>query len=768
MMRIGKRKTLILVSIAVALFLTHRFGGIPGFEEPVEPLQFATPLPHSDFDYEQDVRPILDRRCVVCHACYDAPCQLNYASAEGIMRGASKDTIYDASRLTAMEPTRLFIDASDSGQWRNKGFFPVAEGGSQAVSVLQGMLAMAHEQGSPPGAVLPDDFPLDINRKLSCPADAEELAAYAHDNPLGGMPYGTAPLTDAEYNVLASWAGDGAPTSAARPASLPPQLQDGIAGFEALLNGDSNREKLAARYIYEHLFIGHLYFTDDTARHFFRLVRSKSPSGEPITEISTRHPGGDPGPEPFFYRLRPVASTIVAKTHIVYPLNAAKTERLKELFFDADWTAAAPPAYAADNSSSPFQVFAEIPARSRYQFMLDDIRFFIMTFIRGPVCRGQIALNVIDDHFFVAFLNPDNDLSVTDSSFLDRAKTLIRIPEESSSPMTIPENWHKNYESHREYLDFRENAYFEHDPAGKNVTLDAIWPGNSFSPIPLLTVFRHFDSASVLHGFVGEIPHKLWILDYPTLEQIYYNLVAKYDVFGNVSHQLLKRVFMDYSRMEAEDLALDFMPKDGREEVREGWYVGAGAQLELYVRHKLPQQRRPSSISYRTDNPARELMQMLLDQHGVSGTGSDVGSVLLQLSGQTGGFVTWLPDVTLIKTADGNVFTLIRNKYHDNVAFMFNEELRRDPDKDTLTVIEGLIGNYPNLFLQIDESNFESFVTTLQGVTDDAGYERFIERYGVRRTDIRFWQTSDWFADYLSTNEPIEAGLLDLSRYVNH
>ena len=30
-----------------------------------------------------------------------------------------------------------------------------------------------------------------------------------------------------------------------------------------------------------------------------------------------------------------------------------------------------------------------------------------MTFIRGPVCKGQVALNVIQDHFWALFLDPD-------------------------------------------------------------------------------------------------------------------------------------------------------------------------------------------------------------------------------------------------------------------------------------------------------------------------------------------------------------------------
>ncbi|MEZ9417929.1 9-hexadecenoic acid cis-trans isomerase, partial [Vibrio sp. 10N.286.49.E1] len=41
-----------------------------------------------------EVKPIIDNRCVVCHACYDAPCQLKMSSVEGIDRGASKALVY--------------------------------------------------------------------------------------------------------------------------------------------------------------------------------------------------------------------------------------------------------------------------------------------------------------------------------------------------------------------------------------------------------------------------------------------------------------------------------------------------------------------------------------------------------------------------------------------------------------------------------------------------------------------------------------------------
>src|SRR5262245_51622132 len=67
----------------------------------------------------REARSVLDHRCVVCHGCYDAPCQLILGSFEGIERGGTKHEVYESSRLFAAEPTRLFIDAHGAG-WRTK------------------------------------------------------------------------------------------------------------------------------------------------------------------------------------------------------------------------------------------------------------------------------------------------------------------------------------------------------------------------------------------------------------------------------------------------------------------------------------------------------------------------------------------------------------------------------------------------------------------------------------------------------------------------
>lgn len=87
--------------------------------------------PQANF-FQSEVKPIMDNRCVVCHACYDAPCQLKLSSVEGIDRGASKALVYEGTRLTAAAPTRLFEDAETTQEWRDAGFHPVLNERDQA------------------------------------------------------------------------------------------------------------------------------------------------------------------------------------------------------------------------------------------------------------------------------------------------------------------------------------------------------------------------------------------------------------------------------------------------------------------------------------------------------------------------------------------------------------------------------------------------------------------------------------------------------------
>jgi uncharacterized membrane protein len=95
-------------------------------------LSLLQTLPEENISYDDKVRPVLERRCVVCHGCYDAPCQLKLSSPAGIRRGASKVKVYNGARFTAMPPTRLYIDAKTTEEWRSKDFHSVLNEGEDS------------------------------------------------------------------------------------------------------------------------------------------------------------------------------------------------------------------------------------------------------------------------------------------------------------------------------------------------------------------------------------------------------------------------------------------------------------------------------------------------------------------------------------------------------------------------------------------------------------------------------------------------------------
>jgi len=761
---------------------------------PAPPVLPSLPRPPAGaiISFQDQVKPILDRRCVVCHGCNDAPCQVLLSSAAGVARGASKTAVYDSSRLTAAQPTRLFVDAQTTAAWRDRGFFSVThpEAAPGAASLMLSMLALGRAHAFPPGAKLPAAVDLDIQRTPTC-AEPDEFAAYATAHPLGGMPYGAAPLSDAELGVLAAWLAQGAPTTE-RVAPLPARAVAHVRQWEAFLNGASLKERVTARYLYEHWFLAHLYFEDLPRGPFFRVVRSRTAPGTPIDEIATRRPYDDPGPAPFWYRLRPLAETIVSKTHIVYPLGAAKLRRLTALFLNSDWQPTRFPSYAPDEASNPFIAFDQIPARPRYQYMLDDAQYFVMTFIRGPVCRGGVAVDVIEDHFFLSFLDPDHDLSVTMPSYLAQTQAYLNLPAEHRGSLAPGQFWIQYALEQRTYLDIRAKYYDAADPQRLGPTLAAIWDGDGDNRNAQLTVFRHFDNATVVQGFLGASPKTAWVLDYPLLERIYYDLVAGYDVFGNVSHQVATRLYMDHLRMQAENLFLAFLPADRREAIRASWYVGATDSLDYEHVDSLHSLAHGTQIPFRTDDPQAELLAMLgarnatvagppdllnrcdgahCDRPGASAVERRAERALRPLTGVRGPWVALLPDNAFLRVRGGGghdaVYALVHNRAHSNVAFMFDETARLLPADDTLTVARGYLGNYPNFAFAVDAGEIEAFTGALAATQTPDDLDAVVVRWGVRRSSPQFWTLADWMhADY-QRRAPTEAGLFDLNRYGN-
>ncbi|WP_269583407.1 fatty acid cis/trans isomerase [Roseibium sp. Sym1] len=725
------------------------------------------------------IQDVLNKRCVVCHGCYDAPCQLKLSSPDGWARGASKQKVYDSSRLEDAPMTRLGIDARSVPAWRQKDFFSVTDNaGGQ--SVLEKLLRAGRDTPFKLGAPLPDSIDISTLRKNVCPAH-DGVKEYLGDHAQGGMPFAMAPLPDVDFQNLITWAAAGAPEPPA-PPELPEDVTRQVDTFEAFLNDDALRARLVARYLYEHLFLAHLHLEKDDPRRFFRLIRSRTPSGEPPEQIATRRPFDAPG-GPFFYRLVPLTGTILHKEHMIYEIGPRRLDRYRQLFLDDTWTLDALPAYSTAAGGNPLSTFRAIPARSRYGFLLDDALYFVRSFIRGPVCYGQVAVNVIEDRFWVSFLDPDADLSVTDPAYLERAIPILELPVAISESKVSDRLKSFLQLGPVKYQAFRQSRYARKYAAEGGPDYSDIWNGEGHNSDARLTIYRNFSSASVTTGFTGSVPETAWVIDFPLFERIYYNLVAGFDVFGNVEHQLTTRIYMDSLRREGERIFLSFLPPDQREQLHESWYQGPLVSLVDLWKESALDQTSPSGIAFQSSDPKAEFLTHLLAIDPELWPGTDpinrcrgdacapadtIAGRLRPLTVTPAPFAKFLPDIALllVETTDGDeIFSLVHDQAHSNVAFIFNEDLRRQPEEDRLTIVPGQFSSYPNFVFRVPEDRVDAFVAAVRQIRTQDDYLAVIKVFGIRRTDEDFWSIYDRIQAGLNAQDAVEAGLLDLNRY---
>lgn len=737
-------------------------------------LAAASPA-YAQTDYPPAVKSTVENRCMVCHGCYDAPCQLKLDAWAGLERGASKEKVYDGTRLIAANMSRLFIDAQSVEQWRQKGFYTVLDntaGADSGNGVLADMLELKQQYPLPEGDILPDSFDFSLDRKQQCPKP-EEFKKFSSDFPLWGMPYGFPGLTGTEHAQLSDWLEQGAPGVLEPAASEQEQAE--ITRWEAFFNASGLKHKLVSRYIYEHLFTGDIYFSDIGGRPaFYTLVRSRTPPGEPVDIIATRRPYDSPGEADFFYRLQALQTSVLDKRHMPYALNQARMERWNELFFQPKYDVSDLPSYQPVVASNPFVAFRELPVQARYKFMLDEAQFTIMGFIKGPVCRGQVALNVIDDHFWVVFTNPDMINPGENAEFLARESGNMRLPVPEGNLILSLVEWRKYARGQRKFLKAKSALVEELvQVENKDVNLDLIWNGGGTNDNASLTVFRHNDSASVVKGLVGQAPKTAWVITYSLLERIHYLLVAGFDVYGNAAHQLETRRYMDFLRMEGEYNFLVFMPEQRRLELRDFWYREASPEVKAYVLGKRAYIHTDTDIDFVTKNPVKEFFTDLAPRlPGADAERYQPASAHFdRLQTLRGEPFSLMPEVAFVQVTSANdndrVYTIIHNTAFLNNAQLFDEQKRRLPVEDYLTVVKGFIGSYPNVFFQLPEEHLGSFVAAIEAMKTEEDYARLLSAYGVRRTSPAFWALSDMLYEYYKQEVPVEAALFDLNRYEN-
>jgi hypothetical protein len=712
-------------------------------------------------------------------------------SRAGIERGANKTMVYNGERLLTAnisgslnKLTELNTDNLQS--LRQQGFFPVlnerqqTEQANSQASLFYQMIQLKQQHPLPSEPLLSNSFDTSLDRNQQCPT-IEEFEQYKNKFPLGGMPYALPALSTVEHHKLTGWLASGA----IMPDAIPPSAteQKMITRWENLLNGSSAKEQLISRYLFEHLYLANLYF-DKARASYFKLVRSSTPSGEKIAIITTRRPFDSPYADgsvnkpQVYYRLIKHNDTIIAKRHMPYPFGEKKLARITELFYQSDYPVTSLPDYQLVNASNPFKTFQAIPDKIRYQFLLDQAQFSIMNFIKGPVCRGQIALNVIEDNFWVFFLSPDTFDHYPNEKFIEANADLLQLPAGTSDKTMSLLYWRQYAKRQQKYVKNKLAYIKELNLQPNELNLDLIWSGDG-NPNASLTVFRHFDSASVLQGFVGPKPKTAWLISYPILERIHYLLVAGFDVYGNVGHQLKTRLYMDFLRMEAESNFISLLPKEQRKPIHEYWYRGTSDDIKDYIFSNDFDQLPETGISYQTAKPKNELFKKVakhtnnthVNQFNLSSLAQSQADKLIEnISNIPNKSVALLPQVSYVMVSNGDklqAYSLINNSAHSNVAHLFSEENRRLPAEDNLAILRGIVGTYPNAFFKVDQAQLPEFVERLNAIKTEQDYRQLKDQFAIRRTHPDFWEFADELHAWYKTNQPKDAGLLDFNRLEN-
>lgn len=788
----NKKRLIIIVSIMVlsgcAAITATNYRELFGESQPRD--RTIVDVPVGQVDFWADVKPVLDNRCTVCHGCYDAPCQLKLTAIEGLERGANKTRVYHPSRLRAAKLTRLFEDGDSVSDWRNLGFFPVLNEYEQSmeanmqVGVMYRMLELKEKHPLPNEKVLSEKFTFGVKRNESCPMP-ETFDNYAKKNPFFGMPYGLPKLDDREQSLLKNWLSNGAKYTKREPLSG--AFYTSIETWESILNQDSLKGQLVSRYIYEHLFLAHIYFEDISSSTFFKLVRSATPPGKEVQKISSRRPYDDPEVDRVYYRLVPELETIVSKSHMPYALNESRMRRWNDLFFDADFHVDNLPTYEAKQAANPFDSFQKIPMTSRYKFMLDEAQFTIMNYIKGPVCRGSVALNVIRDQFWVFFVDPNLPLNDNISSEIMIYMDDLELPttvENSYLPIGPWRKYAKNEHANREGADRFMVKNFE--DGSIRLDLNLIWDGSDSNggarnKNAALTIFRHYDSATVEQGLIGDDPQTAWVISYPLLERIHYLLVAGYDVYGNVGHQLLSRLHMDFLRMEGEIGFLNLLPQAAREKERLTWYRGASKNTIEHLTNPEFERLVGTGIDYKTEDPKKELYALLKKHLGAALPkrynidqirNQVLRQEMVRLSAFSGENTNYLAEVSVVEFVDnqkegGYFVTILRNNAHLKITSLIRENKELIPEENTITIVKGFLGAYPNVFMKVNEEESKDFVDLILSLNSEHDYSNLLDRFGVRRTDKAFWPHSDTVHESLRSDNLTEYGLLDYNRLEN-
>jgi hypothetical protein len=221
------------------------------------------------------------------------------------------------------------------------------------------------------------------------------------------------------------------------------------------------------------------------------------------------------------------------------------------------------------------------------------------------------------------------------------------------------------------------------------------------------------------------------------------------------------------------------------------WKNGARAEHKIHLEDPLRGLQWDTGIVYRTNDPKKEFFEQIPVYAGPAAGPKDylnrcpekncvdkntgpleqrADLALQKVTGLRGPEIQVVQDLAFIHVVTGNkdndlAYTVIRNKALSNNSFMFGEERRRIVKDDTLTIVKGYTGSYPNSFVRVHIDEIEEFVEGFLKIRDQLSYYNVARKYAIKRTSPNFWEEADWHYQKYLKDEPVEAGLFDMYRF---
>ncbi len=761
------------------------------------------------------VKPILDKRCVACHSCTEAPCMLHFSSYEGLIRGLNPNDDPFPLPFVKNDPNRL-KDAMDEikNKINNqqveskstptiKNFSPIIE---PNVPNQDSILNLALIQGRKFNDV--DKMSLSKINKVEnrmCPINKNLVEALYAAHPQTGMPYALPKLTDNEYEILNTWLTNGAlgPTPETRTKWNVSSNPDLVKQFEDFLNQNSSKSKLAARYIYEHSFAAHFHFDETPDDEFYLLIRSPNSPG---SGLATEYPKPallpmdapfqdyDDKKDKFYYRFKKYTDTVVRKTHIPWELNNKVLDRWNELFLTNNSQSTY---YWSTNNGElkydnekQYEIYADLPVRVRYQFLIDNAENIIKTLVRTPVCSGKAATYAVKDHFWLFFLDAETNEKITDP--LAYVKKYYGTPGEK----LINESWDKAK------LDPSDLGTFDslRSTAFESLIGDGLTEKN-ITPSIALTLFRHNTSVTLHKGLIGGIPPRIWVVSYENLEEIYYNLVAKFEPWGTLTHQYITWRNMVNERIQGENTFREFFITDKRCKGCANIVKKRGENTWFPNYKKLIQEKDFQTIplsttnadNFTADNIAELFLYRLINRVNsqYSTDNDDLNNLkltskeslislnptidewerqMINLShdNKAVSFPKYLPNVIFFRVnsrGQDYVYTMQVDKVYESNKWVSMQNISYNKEANEMVITRGLLGDRPELFIEIHENNLRNFISDLKAIREEKDWNLFKVKYATLRNDPKFWNLYDFFNDWDKTNNTTQSGVFDLNQY---